>query len=121
LFSGCAEKSVEKANFKGYNKIYLYILLKNAERVISATRWNISMNEPKRPASDAEWYCRKDPEAERFYEVFFEMCRKYHVRWCSASEKERAFIEEVTRVTYELDRAARLGSPTDSVRPTFAS
>ena len=23
------------------------------------------MNEPKRPASDAEWYCRKDPEAER--------------------------------------------------------
>lgn len=63
------------------------------------------MNEPKRPASDAEWYCRKDPEAERFYEVFFEMCRKYYVRWCSASEKERAFIEEVTRVTYELDRA----------------
>ena len=50
------------------------------------------MNEPKRPASDAEWYCRKDPEADRFYEVFFEMCRKYHVRWCSASEKERAFI-----------------------------
>ena len=27
------------------------------------------MNEPKRPASDAEWYCRKDPEADRFYEI----------------------------------------------------
>ena len=22
-----------------------------------------------RPASDAEWYCRRDPEEERFYEV----------------------------------------------------
>ena len=29
------------------------------------------MSEPKRPASDAEWYCRKDPEADRFYEIFF--------------------------------------------------
>ena len=34
MFSGCAEKSVEKVNFKGYNRIYLYVLLKNAERVI---------------------------------------------------------------------------------------
>ena len=68
------------------------------------------MSEPKRPASDAEWYCRKDPEADR----------KYHVSWCSASEKERQFIEEVSRVTYERDRATRLGLPVDSVRPMFA-
>ena len=79
------------------------------------------MNEPKRPASDAEWYCRKDPEADRFYEIFFNMCRKYHVSWCSASEKERLFIEEVSRVTYERDRATRFGLPVDSVRPAFAS
>lgn len=32
------------------------------------------------PASNAEWYCRKDPEGERFYEIFFQMCRKYGVR-----------------------------------------
>ena len=25
-----------------------------------------------RPASDAEWYCRRDPEEERFYEFFFQ-------------------------------------------------
>ena len=79
------------------------------------------MNEPKRPASDAEWYCRKDPEADQFYEIFFKMCRKYHVSWCSASEKERLFIVEVSRVTYERDRATRLGLPVDSVRPAFAS
>ena len=23
-----------------------------------------------RPASDAEWYCQKNPERERFYEIF---------------------------------------------------
>ena len=31
------------------------------------------MNEPKRPASDAEWYCRKNAEEERFYEIFFHL------------------------------------------------
>lgn len=73
------------------------------------------------PASDAEWYCRKDPEGEQFYEIFFQMCQKYSVRWASADEKERGFIEEVTRVTYERERAVRLGLPLSDVRPTFAS
>lgn len=74
-----------------------------------------------RPASDAAWYCRKDPEEERFYEIFFRMCQKYGVRWASATPKEKAFIEEVTRVTYEWDRAQRLGLPLAEVRPSFAS
>ena len=39
----------------------------------------------------------------------------------SASDKERAFIEEITRVTYERDRAVRLGLPLSEVRPAFAS
>lgn len=71
--------------------------------------------------SDAEWYCRKDPEEERYYEIFFLMCQKYGVRWASAAEKERQFIEEVTRVTYERERALRLGFPLSDVRPSFAS
>ncbi len=73
------------------------------------------------PASDVEWYCRRDSEEERFYEIFFQMCRKYEVRWASADEKERRFIEEVTRVTYERERAIRLGLPLSDVRPAFAS
>lgn len=71
--------------------------------------------------SDAGWYCREDPEAEFFYNLFFSLCRKYRVNWASASEKERAFIAEVTRVTYERDRALRLGLPLDEVRSAFAS
>ena len=52
---------------------------------------------------------------------FFPVCRKYGVRWASADEKERWFIEEVTRVTYERERAVRLGLPLADVRPAFAS
>ena len=71
--------------------------------------------------SDAEWYCRRDPEADRFYDIFFAMCRKYGVRWTSADEKEKQFIEEITRVTYERDRAIRQGLPLSEIRPAFAS
>lgn len=75
----------------------------------------------REPGSDAEWYCRQNPEEERFYEIFFDLCRKYGVRWASADEKERQFIEEVTRVTYERERALRLGFPQSEVRPSFVS
>ncbi len=78
------------------------------------------MNE-KRPASDAQWYCRRDVEEERFYSIFFRLCRKYDVSWASATDKEKAFIEEVTRVTYERERAIRSGLPLSDVRPAFAS
>lgn len=73
------------------------------------------------PVSDAAWYCCKDPEKERYYEIFFQMCRKYGVKWASADEKERHFIKKVTRVTYERDRAIRLGLPLTELRPSFAS
>lgn len=79
------------------------------------------MNERNRTPSDAEWYCRQDPEAERFYNIFFKLCRKYNVSWASADEKEKAFIEEVTRVTYERDKAIHEGQPLSSVRPAFIS
>ena len=70
---------------------------------------------------DAEAYFQKDPEEERFYEIFFRLCRKYGVSWTSADKKEKQFIEEVTRVTYERDRAIRLGLPLEDVRPAFVS
>lgn len=69
--------------------------------------------------SDAEWYFRRDPERERFYQIFFSLCRKYNVRWASADEKEKSFIEEMTRVTYERDKAERQGLSMETVRPSF--
>ena len=80
------------------------------------------MNSSKNlPTSDAAWYCRKDAENDRFYEIFFRLCRKYNVQWASATQKEKQFIEEVTRVTYERERAQRLGLPLSEVRSSFAS
>ena len=80
------------------------------------------MNDNKtRPASDAAWYCRNDLEEERFYQIFFQLCQKYDVRWASATPKEQKFIEEVTRVTYERDRALRLGLPLSDIQPSFVS
>lgn len=71
-----------------------------------------------RNSSDAKWYCRHDPEEERFYNIFFGLCRKYNIRWASVDEKEREFIEEVTRITYECDKAIRLGLPLSEIRPS---
>ena len=79
------------------------------------------MNEVKKLPSDAEWYCRQDSETERFYNILFKLCRKYNISWASADEKEKAFIEEVTRVTYERDKAIREGHPLSEIRPAFAS
>ena len=70
-------------------------------------------------SSDAAWYCRHDPEEERFYEIFFKLCKKYNVRWVSADEKEKQFLSEVARVTYERDKAKRLGLPLSKIRPSF--
>ena len=75
----------------------------------------------KSHGTDAEWYCRKDPEEDRFYEIFFAICRKYAVNWASATEKEKVFVEEITRVTYERDSAERLGLPLDTIKASFAS
>ena len=69
--------------------------------------------------SDAEWYCEHNPEEERFYSIFFAYCRKYNINWASASDKEKQFIEEITRVTYEREKAKREGLAPSSVRPSF--
>ena len=53
--------------------------------------------------SDAEWYFRQDPETERYYDIFFSLCRKYNISWTTATEEEKAFIEEQTKINYEHD------------------
>lgn len=64
----------------------------------------------------------QDAEKDRaYYEIFFQMCRKFHVDWAAASEKEKAFVVEVTRVTYERSCAAQTGATQKSVRPAFTA
>ena len=62
-------------------------------------------NNKTRPHSDAEWYCRRNPEEKRFYEIFFQMCRKHGVRWTTATPEEQRLIEDATKIAYEKERA----------------
>lgn len=42
-----------------------------------------------------------------------------NVRWASVDEKEKQFLSEVARVTYEKDKAKRFGPPLSDIRPSF--
>lgn len=45
---------------------------------------------------DAKWYFTHETEEDRlWYRIFFAMCRKFGVSWSKASEKQKAFIEEL--------------------------
>ena len=57
---------------------------------------------------DAKWYFTHETEEDRlWYRIFFSMCRKFNVSWPRASEMQKAFIEEITRINYEREVAKR--------------
>lgn len=58
---------------------------------------------------------------KQYYEIFFQMCRKFHIDWATADKKEKEFLTEVTRVTYERNCAVKAGASTESVRPAFTA
>lgn len=67
----------------------------------------------------AEEYFRRDPERDAFYRVFYRVCRRFNVTWSTASPEVKAFIEEVTRVTYEQEKARQNGTSPNAVKPFF--
>ena len=48
-----------------------------------------------------------------YTDLLFEICEKFRIHYYSATPKER--------VTYERERAAKLGLPLSDIRPAFAS
>ena len=48
----------------------------------------------------------------------FAMCRKFGVSWSKASEEQKAFIEEITRINYERETAKR-NMPAQPIRGFF--
>ena len=72
------------------------------------------------PVSDAEWYFTHETAEDRlWYEIFFAMCRKFKISWGQATAKQKAFIEEITRVNFERETAKQNGLPTSGVRGFF--
>ena len=56
---------------------------------------------------------------KKYLEIFVKMCRKFGISWRTATAQEKAFIEEITRVTYEKYLARKNGTPLSDVRPFF--
>lgn len=69
----------------------------------------------------AQEYCKRDPERDAFYRIFYQTCRRFRVTWSAASPEARAFVEEATRVAYEQDKARRNGTPLESVSRSLGS
>ena len=66
-------------------------------------------------------YMKDAGNDKQYYEIFFEMCRKFRIDWATADEKEKGFVTEVTRVTYERERAAQEGISPEKVRLAFSA
>ncbi|MCI9368636.1 MAG: hypothetical protein HFF19_10235 [Oscillospiraceae bacterium] len=56
-----------------------------------------------------------------YTDLLFDVCKQFGIKYYSATAKERFFVEEVARVTYEREKAQRQGLPLSDVRPAFAS
>lgn len=41
-------------------------------------------------------YMKDAGNDKQYYEIFFEMCRKFRIDWATADEKEKGFVTEVT-------------------------
>ena len=57
---------------------------------------------------EAKWYFTHETEEDRlWYQIFFFMCRKFNVSWTKASDVQKAFIQEITRIDYEREAAKK--------------
>lgn len=73
-------------------------------------------------AQQAGGYFAAPSEQELEYtDLLFDVCKQFGIKYYSATAKERFFVEEVARVTYERERAQKRGLPLSDVRPAFAS
>ena len=55
-----------------------------------------------------------------YTELLFDICRQFGIRYYSATAKERAFVEEVTRVTWARQQEAKTGAK-QNIRPAFSA
>lgn len=55
-----------------------------------------------------------------YTDLLFDVCEQFGIRYYSATNKERHFVEEVTRVTWARQKEEQTGIRQD-IRPSFAS
>jgi len=60
-------------------------------------------------------YLSGEKDATLFFDTFFSMCHKFKIDY----EKEKEFIDEMTRYNYELKKAKRDGLSTEKIEKPF--
>ena len=55
-----------------------------------------------------------------YTDLLFDVCQQFGIRYYSASAKEKAFVEEVTRVTWAKQLEAVTGIK-QNIRPAFSA
>ena len=55
-----------------------------------------------------------------YTELLFDVCRQFGIRYYSATHKEKAFVEEVTRLTWAKRQEEKTGVKQD-IRPAFSA
>ena len=72
-------------------------------------------------ASQAGGYFSMPTQEDIAYtDLLFEVCRQFGIRYYSASAKEKAFVEEVTRVTWAKQQETATGIK-QNIRPAFSA
>ena len=67
--------------------------------------------------SDAKWYFTHSDsdDSKQYYDIFFEVCRKYGISYASASENKRWFAEALTDYNYKVWKAKQEGKSTEGI------
>lgn len=55
-----------------------------------------------------------------YTELLFDICQQFGIRYYSATSKEKAFVEEVTRVTWAKQQETLTGTK-QNIRPSFSA
>lgn len=72
-------------------------------------------------AGQAGGYFSLPPEDSMAYtELLFDICQQFGIHYYTATEKERYFVEEVTRVTWAKQQEEKSGIP-QNIRPAFSA
>lgn len=54
-------------------------------------------------------YLDTESNSRLFFDTFFELCRKFNIRYSNATVQEKMFVDELTELMYERKKAERDG------------
>ena len=66
------------------------------------------------------YFALPDEDERAYTDLLFSVCNQFGIRYYSATEKERCFVEEVTRLTWACQQGKTVGMDAE-VRPSFTA